>query len=165
LDGFVAIVDRDPYQVTIVSPTGDRVAGPRLPFVRAPVTDSIKNAYIADLSGPSTGIAVGTGGRVNVLRSRPRALRVPASWVDYLPPFSGRDFVGFDSRGVLWIQRITFGREGAKYDLVDRKGAFMESVQLPPAHRLVGFGRGAMFIVARDDDDVERVERWPQSTR
>ena len=66
------------------------------------------------------------------------------TWTAEVPPFRGNAFVAFAPDGKLWIQRTTFGREGARYDLIGPDGALVDRVQLPGGHRVVGFGRDAM---------------------
>lgn len=69
--------------------------------------------------------------------------------------------VAFDSRGTLWIQRVTFGMEGGRYDLVDSTGRRFDSVRLQSGLRVVGFGREVMYVVRRDHDDLEHLQRVP----
>jgi hypothetical protein len=78
-----------------------------------------------------------------------------------VPPFRASAFVAFAPDGKLWIQRTTFGREGARYDLIGPDGALVDRVRLPEGHRVVGFGRNAMYVVRRDSDDLEFLQRRP----
>jgi hypothetical protein len=105
---------------------------------------------------------VDASGKVRTERTRSPALN-PASmnWLDEVPPFRGDAFVAFAPDGTLWIQRSTFGDEGARYDLVDRDGAVIDRVRLPEGHRVVGFGRDVLYVVRRDADDVEYLQLRP----
>jgi len=58
-------------------------------------------------------------------------------------------------------ERTTFGREGARYDLIGPDGALVDRVRLPEGHRVVGFGHDAIYVVRRDADDLEFLQRRP----
>jgi hypothetical protein len=42
----------------------------------------------------------------------------------------------------------------------DQKGMRVDRVQLPPRHRVVGFGRRAVYAVEMDDDDVPHIHKF-----
>jgi hypothetical protein len=67
--------------------------------------------------------------------------------------------MAFDSRGILWVQRTTFGRDGGRYDLIDSTGAVSERIRFPEGHRVVGFGRGTVYLIRRNADDLEFLQR------
>jgi hypothetical protein len=157
-------VDPEPYRVTLVSPAGERIAASPIPYTRVPVTDSVKRAYLAERSGAQTVVLDRATGAASTIRSS-RPAPTPSSWVDAVPPFRPDAFIAFDGLGVLWIQRTTFGPEGARYDLVGRAGTLVGTVRLPEGHRVVGFGREKMYVVRRDADDLEYLQRRPLPPR
>ena len=158
-DGRVAVIHHEPFQVTFTSPSGVRQSGPVIPYPRQPVTDSVKRAYLSERVS-ANGIVVTAGGSAVPVRRAPTE-RVATKWAKEVPPFLPDAFVGFDATGVLWVQRPTFGREGARYYLLGADGTVLDRVRLPEGHRVVGFGRNAVYVVRRDLDDLEHVQRCP----
>jgi hypothetical protein len=161
-DGRIAVVHHTPYHVIFLSPTGGTRVGHPISFDRMPLTDAIKRAYVSEFGGSQTVMIVDASGKARTERTRPPALNPESiNWLDEVPPFRGNAFVAFAPGGTLWIQRSTFGREGAKYDLVNRDGAVIDRVRLPEGHRVVGFGRDVLYVVRRDADDVEYLQLRP----
>jgi len=165
-DARIAIVHHDPYRVDFLLPSGTRRAGATMPFTRVSVNDSVKQAVLSERSGVPTATVVDGRGVTSTVRRRPPAVS-PASinWASEVPPFRGDTFVAFAPDGALWIQRTTFGREGARYDLVGADGRLVDRIRLPEGHRVAGFGRGVMYVVRRDSDDIEYVQRRPLPRR
>jgi len=48
-----------------------------------------------------------------------------------------------------------------RYDLVDRRGALDGQLALKQNERVLGFGGRSVYVVATDDDGVERLRRHP----
>lgn len=157
-DGRVAVVHPYPYRVELIESNPRRLVVTRPPFTPAPVTDSVKQAYMDERAGAESFIIDANSGRVSIQRDR-RQPAPPASWGAYVPPFRSDALIAFDSRGRLWIQRTTFGKEGTLYDVIGPHGDLVSQVRLPQGHRVVGFGREAVYVVRRDSDDVEHLLR------
>ena len=128
-----------------------------IPFAKVAINDSIKTAYQSDMSRPQMPVVV-DGGRTTTERSVPPLFRV-TNWASEVPPFRWAAFIAFAPNGYLWIQRTTFRREGARYDVIGPDGSVVDRVRLPEGHRVVGFGRDAMYVVRRDADDLEFLQR------
>jgi hypothetical protein len=47
------------------------------------------------------------------------------------------------------------------YDVIDRAGAVVEHVTLPLQHRVVAFGKGAVYVVRQDEDGLLHLQRHP----
>jgi hypothetical protein len=160
-NGRIAIVFFRPYHVEFLNPVDDRVVGPVIPYTRQAVNDSIKRAFLNERAKGVTGIVADsrTGKMIPV---REPVFPVDPSkikWAAEVPAFRGDAFVAFAPNGVLWVQRSTFDREGGRYDLIGSDGKVVDRVRLPEAHRVVGFGRDAMYVVRRDADDLEYLQR------
>jgi hypothetical protein len=162
-DGRVAIVDPDPFRVVIVSPGGAQRWGAAIPYPRERVGESVKRRYLAERKAMSTVIIVDRQG--NASRGRATSGPPPRSWAEFVPPYRPTAFVSFDHAGMLWIQRTTFGREGARYDLIGPAGELRDRIEFPEGHRVVGFGRWHVYVVRRDGDDVESLHRVPLPLR
>jgi hypothetical protein len=164
-DGRIAMLEYEPYRIRFLLPSGETLLGREIAYDRQVVNDSVKQAYLSEIPPGASGMVVDKNGiRVGGTVSRPRR-RVPQKWVEVLPPYRDNAFVEFDPTGVLWIQRTTFGREGARYDLVSDRGELVGAVQLDSAHAIVGFGRKDVYVVRRDADDLEFLQRRPMPGR
>jgi hypothetical protein len=62
--------------------------------------------------------------------------------------------------GKLWIQRTVEAGSPTVFDVVDRTGQRIEQIQLPPNRRLVGFGAHTVYLVVKDEVDLEYLERY-----
>jgi len=84
---------------------------------------------------------------------------------DYRPVFTQPGSVKADADDNIWIRTsaVRAGAvAGAIYDVVDRKGALVDRVQVPAGRTIVGFGKGGVvYMMARDDKGawVERTKR------
>jgi hypothetical protein len=75
---------------------------------------------------------------------------------DYRPPFAGGS-VRADADGNLWIRtnpsRPTPG--GPIFDVIDRSGAMVDRIQLPPGYAIVGFGKQrVVYLTVRDASGI-----------
>jgi hypothetical protein len=163
-DGTIAIAGFEPYRVTYLLPGGERRTGPPMPYDVVPLDDSVKRAFLSEFEGRanSDGIVVDGSGRSTAISGRSPAMdpsTIP--WMSVVPPFRSDASVAFGPDGLLWVQRATFGNEGGRYDLIGANGELIDRVRLPAGHRVVGFGRSVMYIVRRDADDVEYLQKRP----
>jgi hypothetical protein len=72
----------------------------------------------------------------------------------------GENAAQFAPDGRLWIRQYQLGDdEPVRYWVVDRRGEFVQRVQLPPRSTIVGLGRLYIYVMRRDADDIERLER------
>jgi hypothetical protein len=157
-DGSIAIARLNPYRVDWIAIDGRLQAGAPLPFEHLPFDEDEKRAWLA-------GSARRTGRAVAQADSRD-------DWPDEVPPFSSVSSVLGEPapalmatpEGWLAIRRFPSSTEpGTRYDMVDRQGRLARRLTLPPSERILGFGARSVYIVATDDDGIERVRRhsWP----
>ena len=62
--------------------------------------------------------------------------------------------------GTLWVERSGALGAPTTYDLFDGAGKVIRKVTLPAGRRLLLVGRAGIYLVATDEDGVERVERY-----
>jgi len=63
--------------------------------------------------------------------------------------------------GEVWVERTRKADDPAPvYDIFDRAGRLTGRATLRPRSRIVGFGRGAVYVVRTDEDDLEYLERY-----
>lgn len=77
--GTTAVVSHDPYQVSLVRSSGDVVRGPTIPYEKAPITDSVKRAFVADVTEPTASVVVDEHGKVQISRGRAPFTRIPSA--------------------------------------------------------------------------------------
>lgn len=159
-DGQVALVYPGDYHVEFISPAGKRVVGLPIPFERVRVSEGHKQQWREGqrpLCGNRSIAMPGPNGRsVNIV---PRPTLEPTEWPEYLPPFLPGAAV-FAPDGTLWIRRTGAADASPVYDLIDGKGQVVRRVNLPKRARLLGFGRGTLYLVRVDDDDLQYLQRY-----
>jgi hypothetical protein len=77
----------------------------------------------------------------------------------FKPPFDGPSTL-IAPGGRVWVRRTTAASDSiSRYDLFDPTGHLLERVALMPRTRVVGFGKTAIYVVRRDEDDLEYLGR------
>lgn len=92
---------------------------------------------------------------------RPPAPRAEdLQWPPFKPAFVEQD-VYVTPEGDLWV-RVSqpAGARPIVFDVFDGTGARRMQVEVPEGRRVVGFGAGSLYAVARDADDLEWLERY-----
>ncbi|HEY4215776.1 MAG TPA: hypothetical protein VGM67_01490 [Gemmatimonadaceae bacterium] len=77
---------------------------------------------------------------------------------DYMPAFA-RGAVWADADDNLWIRTSASVNGQPVYDVVNRQGALVDRVQLPPFRTIAGFGRGVVYMAVKGADGVVHLER------
>jgi len=162
-DGRLAIVRATDYHVEWVTPTG-RVRGQPVAFRGVPIRDAEKQEWMARLgSGVSIGMENRNGdvtttfsrGRPGQDRQDPSAL----TWPDQKPPFLSSGAL-VTPEGELWVERSVAAGAPREYDTFNPQGAHTGRVILPVGNQLIAFGRGTLYVVRRDADDLQYLERY-----
>lgn len=176
--GRVAVVRAAPYAVEWIAMDGARVRGARAESPGIRVTAAEKEAFLRSQrrpgqimvrgaggggpgggagGGAAGGSAAATGGSIPT--SRGRIEDIEMTWPDVKPPFlAGAAMVAPDDR--VWILRTRAHDDPVPtYDVFDAAGRVVERVRLPAGTRLAGFGRGVVYLVRPDADDLQVLER------
>jgi hypothetical protein len=147
-DGRVAIVHPDPYRVDIAPRNGTMRPGTPIRYGPVAVTDRHRQAWLDFLNRPLSG----PGGRIRIPYEQ------PTEWPRQLPAFPYQALsMGFDGR--LWVLRYGNDPDIPEFDVFDTAGRLVERVIFPVRTRLVGHGRDVVYLVRRDEDDLEYLER------
>jgi hypothetical protein len=71
--------------------------------------------------------------------------------------------------GVLLIRKQPAANQApeTRYDVIDRQATLLGQLTLPSNQRIVASGTKALYVVAKDEDDIERLRRyaWPAELR
>jgi hypothetical protein len=141
LDGWTALLRREPYRVDWLAPSGELRRGRPLPFDRVPLDAAQRRAAIR---------AKYFGDEADVLVERDFP-----SWPRYLPPFLSESITPL-ADGSVMIRRAPDARlAGTRHDVVDRDGALRHSVLLAPGQRVVGSDARGVFVATRSEGDFE----------
>ena len=148
-DGSIAVVRVRDYHVDRYSRSGARTSGPPVRFTPVPVTEAEKAAWRAN--------------RLSLVRPRsggsiPSNLSDP-EWPATMPPFVYYETFARPN-GELWVLRSHKAADPRVYDVFGPQSTIIAQVTLPPKMRLVGFGNGTVYLVRRDDDDLEYLQRY-----
>jgi hypothetical protein len=165
-DGWVAIVRASPYHVEWFPPRGTPTIGASIAFTPTAVPKAEKDSIIEAAKNPRGGPSMSMGavksgapsGSAPALRSG-----VDPVILDEKPAFHWSQLPVVDAAGRIWIERHrAFGsKSGRVYDVVDRRGALVNRVALPPRTKLVAVDSRWLFAVRVDDDDLQYLQRYP----
>lgn len=163
-DGRVIVVRGGDYGIELIDPDGrvtraGRGPTPLLPLTRedAELTrDSLNRARAEVLRMmPMSGQAgVSPGGRP--LPALPDPL--PTHW-----PLLRGDDVPVDWQDRAWVRVRSAPRDtgATRYDLFDREGRVVKSVEVGAGGVVIGFGRSGVFVAWPDADELRWVKRHP----
>jgi hypothetical protein len=187
-DGTIAVVRGRDYHVDWLGTDGRWTASPKMAFDWQRVDDTrkralidstvaaedsidavmaVRNAAATPSPGGGRGGSVGDGGRGGGAgggRGGGKAIpsvngRIdPQLLPDYFPPFT-RGATLADADGHLWIRTSTIVKGQPVYDVVNRQGALVDRVQLPPFRTIAGFGPGVVYMAVKGADGVVHLER------
>jgi hypothetical protein len=144
-DGWIALALRGPYRVDWIAPDGRRIAGPPLPYERVPVDERQKQAA---MDRHWTG----------ALRGAFSSSEMPG-WPAHLPPFQPNALIPAPDGSLLIERTLDATKDGRFYDRVDRSGRLIERLVTGIHERIVGFGRGTVFTVLQNEDELELLRR------
>jgi hypothetical protein len=173
-DGRVAVVRASPYRVEWYHPEGKIVRGAPATPSAIKVTEAEKKAFLAAqlrpgsfqvraVGGalPSAGGAASGAKMPNLSTAEVEAMTNPQmTWPAVKPPFpNGGAMVASDGR--LWVQRTRAHNDSIPtYDVFDAAGRVVERIVLPKGARLVGFGKGVVYLSRTDEDELLYLQKY-----
>ena len=160
-DGRVALVHPGDYHVEFVGAAGMRSAGKPIRFDRIPVSEGHKARWREEQK-PACGRSATqtfTGPDGRPITATRMQMPEPGRWPEVLPPFlSGAAMFAPD--GILWVRRTGAADAAPLYDLIDGRGNLVHRVVLPRRARVLGFGKGSVYVVRLDEDDLQYLQRY-----
>ncbi len=165
-DGRVALVRSIDYHVEWIHPDGRVVRGPANEYKAVRLRTAEKEAWIERSQSGALRIGVelvngvattsfsrGGGGRSNEpdLGSY--------EWPDVMPPFRASG-VRVSPDGEMWVERYVAAGAAPTFDVFDGNGQLIKRVILPQSRRIVGFGKGAVYVTRVDEFDLLWLERY-----
>ena len=168
-DGSVARVFPEPYRVAWFSDRGKPIMGAVVPYTPIKVTEADKQEVIeAQRRAPGITMVVGGGGGgARQGTAAPNIQLPPPEFNDTKPPFDGAGGFGpggavlVAPEGEVWVLRTRpAGDKIPTYDVFDKTGTLVKKVSLNPSSRVVGFGKGVVYVVRSDEDDLQYLQRF-----
>jgi hypothetical protein len=166
-DGRVVVVRATDYHVEVY-PASGRGAAARGAPVRTPtirVTEAEKQAW-RDSRQSSGAIAIavtatdGPGGASRSVAPANIRQQDPAEWPATLPAFQANQVYALPT-GDVWVGRYRAASDKSpRYDVFDASGKQKGQVVFPPRTNIVGFGKGAVYTVRIDEDDLQYLQRY-----
>ena len=162
-DGRVAILRDGVYRVHFISRGRPETLGPTVAYEPVPVTaterrtivDSVRTEIGRSLNTARSAAAQAAPGRnitidVEVLE--------PQSWAVSKPAYAG---IIASPEGRLWVATpVSAGTKYARFDVLDGTGALVAHVQLAPGELFIGLGRGTVYTIRTDGDDLQYLRRY-----
>ncbi len=167
----VAIVRATGYRVEWLRPDGKRVAGPPGPAPRIRITSAEQEAFLRAQIRPGRIMVVGpfpgaaSGGAApaapKLSASEVRALADPdMTWPAEKPPFQTNGVLAAPNARVWVLRSRAHDDPIPRYDVFDADGRVVQRIVLRANSRVVGFGRGTVFVARTDDDDLQHLEQY-----
>jgi hypothetical protein len=124
----------------------------------APVTTTDSTAAKGRQLAQAEGTISAAGRGVSSDVPPPLQYVLPSELPDYRPAFRQGAARG-DAAGNLWIRTTKVVSGGSVYDVIDRNGALIERILVPPGRVIAGFGPGGVVYMGVLDGAVARLER------
>ena len=161
-DGGIGVARLSDYRVEWIDGAGNVTFGSVVDYEPVSITLEDKEAWADRMASRAMMMimrADGSGGR----SSRTQALNRPdiedVTWPEAKPPFP-EGAATITPEGELWVQRhVPFG-EPVTFDAFDESGRLSKKVILPEGRQIIGFGRGTLYAVTVDEDDLQWLERY-----
>jgi len=166
-DGRIARVSPEPYQVTWFGTDRRATAGPVVPYTPIRATEADREAFREQMNsgggGPGMTITVATrtAGPPGPGAATGRGPMPDLPFAETLPAFWEAGSVSVSPDGAVWVRRMRPARDKVPvYDVFDGSGRLVRTITLAPNSRIVGFGRTSVYVVRRDEDDLEYLQQF-----
>ena len=165
-DGRVAILRDGIYRVHLVGGGRAATLGPLIPSRPIPVTalerkaqlESVRKMMDSVMSETRKTIASATANSKTPGPSVEADVLEPRTWAANKPPYAAL-LSSPDGHLCVTLSQPP-GTKTAKFDVLNSSGAPIAQVVLAPDERLVGLGRGTVYTVRKDADDLQYLREY-----
>ncbi len=157
-DGRIARVMPAPYRVVWYDGAARVTAGPVQPYTPIKVGEAEKE-QVRELRKKQKPVVITFGGGGG--GGPPPQVTLPdPEFEETMPAFSSNGVLGTPD-GEVWVLRSRPASDKIPtYDVFDRSGALVKKVALEPNSRVVGFGKGTVYVAWSDEDDLQHLQRY-----
>jgi hypothetical protein len=157
-DGRIAIIEHDPFGISVLKPGRPMVHGPPISYTALPVTRAERDAYRARHAAVRSSAALKNGGGGATMRAPPVS---DAEFPSVMPPFIASAVVT-TPEGEIWIGRSHGAADPTwRYEIFDAGSRLIGAATLGANSVVVGFGAGTVYIARTDlADDLVYLERY-----
>lgn len=162
-DGRIVIARAADYHLEWRPVGGAVVRGPAVAWKGVPVRDAEKREYAAEQrNGINVAVTMENGKMSTRMGRGGRAGRdddqIPdLAWLPSKPAFRA---VRIAPDGNAWVERSVPAGAAREYDLFGPDGKVRGKVILPAGRRLVGFGKGVVYLRETTEEELEFLERY-----
>jgi hypothetical protein len=164
-DGAMAVVRSGDYHVEWRADDGRTMRGPSYAYRPLGVTDADKHAFVSRFLRTSPMSGKGEGGGLGhtpaeFATAEEVARLVRTNEFAEVHPYFRPGGVWVTPEGDLLVERSVPAGAAPVLDVFDRAGRLVRQVTLPVGRRVVGMGRGVVYAVVSDADDLETLEKY-----
>jgi len=158
-DGRVARVIPAPYRVVWYDGATRSTAGQVQAYTPIKVGTAEKELFLENRKKQKP-VVVTFGGGGGGGAAPPQVQLPDPEFEETMPPFNSNGVFGTPD-GEVWVLRNRPANDKTPtYDVFDRTGALIKKVALAPNSRVVGFGKGTVYVAWSDEDDLQHLQRY-----
>jgi hypothetical protein len=162
-DGRIAVARSSDYHVEWISSAGEVTRGTPVSYDPVKVGRADKEEWAESAAnGVRIGIAVSDGDR-RVTLGRGGGAGSPdidsLEWPETKPAFVDNGVL-VTPEGDMWVRRHVPAGEPVRFDVFGPDARIKGAVTLPAGRRVVGFGRGTVYVTQTDDLGLQWLERY-----
>lgn len=168
-NGRLAMARTDGYYLEWIEADGGRVRGDDVSYRPVRIRRAEKEEWVnrssssglrvmMDISNGVRSMSFGRGGG-----GGGRSDIDDFEWPDAKPPFVASG-VRVTPEGDAWVRRSVAAGDAPVFDVFGADGQLKERVTLPVGREVVGFGRVHVYVVLRDEFDLQWLERYERKT-
>jgi hypothetical protein len=167
-DGRVAMLSGGVYRLRIIAPDGRQTTGPEVPHQKIAVTDrdrkfvsdSVREVLrrLQEAQARMKNAVSHAGGAPRAAAPFEINVVEPATWASFKAAYMS---ISASPDDMLWVATpLAFGETAPRYDVLDASGTLVARVRLNAGERLVGLGRGRVYTIRTDQDDLQHLRRY-----
>jgi len=153
------------YRVHFIASGRPETLGPLIPFTPVPVTAAERKGLVDSLRASMDKSAATmrksfsqAGGAAGMKFTVEARVLEPVTWATNKPPYTA---ISSSPDGHLWVAlSAPAGNKVGRMDMLDAAGTLLAHVQLAPGERFAGLGRGTVYTIRTDDDDLQYLRRY-----
>jgi len=156
-DGRIALLRDGIYRIHIVTAGRPETLGPPIAFTPVPVTVAERKAMVDSLKKATTEALKATGAESAPGVKIDFQVVEPQTWAAFKPAYVN---LASSPDGRLWVSLSSAAGAPARIDVLDGMGTLLAHVQLAAGEHPVGWGRGTLYTVRTDQDDLQYLRRY-----